>query len=190
VKNAGLPVRPKGWDATRESFEHPTVSARVAWQPNVMWQLGVSASSGSYLLPSAERTLVPGFGLGDYRQTLFAQEVSFAWHHWQVWAELFQARYEIPTVGDADVVSGYVEVKRRFTPMFAGAVMWNFQTPGSIPHGGGSTKWGREAQRIDFAPSMRFSAHSQLKLQFSVKHEPGAPRRTSHMFGAQFTVRF
>jgi hypothetical protein len=37
---------------------------------------------------------------------------------------------------------------------------------------------------------MRFSARSQLKLQFSVKHEPGAPRRTSHMFGAQFTVRF
>lgn len=190
VKNAGLPVGPKGWDPTRESFEHPTVGARVTWRPNVMWRLGMSASSGSYLMPSAGRTLPPGFGLGDYRQTLFAQEVSFAWHHWQVWAELFQARFEIPRVGDAGVFSGYVEVKRRFTPVSSGAVRWNFQTPGSIPHGGGTAKWGREAQRLDFAPSWRFSAHSQLKLQFSLQHEPGAPRRTSHMLAAQFTVRF
>jgi hypothetical protein len=190
LKNAGLPLRPKGWDATRDSFDHPAVSARLAWQPNVMWRLGMSASSGSYLLPSAARTVAPGRDLGDYRQTLLAQEVSFAWHHWQVWAELFQARFEIPNVGDANVVSGYIEVKRRFTPMLAGAVRWNFQTPGSIPHGGGTTKWGREAQRFDLAPSWRFSAHSQLKLQFSLQHEPGAPRRTSHMFAGQFTVRF
>ncbi|HEY5551668.1 MAG TPA: hypothetical protein VIK52_07260 [Opitutaceae bacterium] len=191
VKNAAPSIRPDGWDATRRSFEHPTVNARLTWQPNVMWRLGMSASSGPYLRPSATPTLAPGHGLGDYRQVLIAQEIAFAWHHWQVWVEVFQARFEIPVVGDADVVSGYAEVKYRFTPMFAGSVRWNFQTPGSIPTAnGGSAKWGRETQRIDFAPTWRFSPNSQLKLQLSLQHEPGAPRKDSRMLAAQFTVRF
>lgn len=191
VKNAALSIHPRGWDATRRSFEHPTVNARVTWQPNVMWRLGMSASTGPYLRPSATPSLAQGHGLGDYRQVLLAQEISFAWHHWQLWAEAFQARFEIPNVGNADVMSGYAEAKYRFTPVFAGAVRWNFQTPGSIPTpGGASVKWGRDTQRIDIAPSWRFSAHSQLKLQFSLQHEPGAPRRTSHLVAAQFTMRF
>lgn len=191
VKNASPSIHPRGWDASRSSFEHPTVNTHVTWQPNVMWRLGLSASAGPYLRPAAVPSLASGHGLGDYRQVLLAQEISFAWHHWQVWVEAFQARFEIPTVGDADVVSGYAEVKYRFTSMFAGAVRWNFQTPGSIPGASGtSVKWGRETQRVDIAPTWRFSSHSQLKLQLSLQHEPGAPRRTSHMIAGQFTVRF
>ena len=191
VKNAALPISPKGWDATRRSFEHPTVNARVTWQPNVMWRLGMSASTGPYLRPSATPTLAQGHGLGDYQQVLVAQEISFAWHHWQVWAEVFQSRFEIPIVGDAEVVSGYAELKYRFTPVFAGALRWNFQHYGTISAAsGGRVQWGRDVQRIDFAPSWRFSANSQLKLQLSLQHEPGAPRRNSRIIAAQFTVRF
>jgi hypothetical protein len=190
VKNAALPISPQGWDATRQSFEHPTVSTRVTWQPNVMWRLGMSASTGPFLLPSATPTLAPGYSLGDYRQVLTSQELSFAWHHWQVWAELFQSRFEIPPVGDATTVSGYVEVKYRFTPAFSGALRWNKQTYGTVPHAGGKARWGRDSSRIDIAPSWRFSANSQLKLQLSFQHEPGAPRTDSRTISAQFTVRF
>jgi hypothetical protein len=191
VKNAALPISPKGWDASRRSFERPTVSTRVTWQPNVMWRLGVSASTGPFLLPSATPSLAPGHSLGDYRQVLTSQEISFAWHHWQVWAELFQARFEIPNVGDAEVMSGYAEVKYRFSPMFAGALRWNFQNPGTIPHGAnGRVQWGRDVQRVDFAPTWRFSANSQFKLQLSLQHEPGAPRKNSRIIAAQLTVRF
>jgi hypothetical protein len=82
-------------------------------------------------------------------------------------------------------------VKYRFSPTFAGALRWNFQNPGTIPlKTGGRARWGRNVQRIDFAPTWRFSANSQFKLQFSLQHEPGAPRKNSRIIAAQFTVRF
>jgi len=36
--------------------------------------IGVSASAGSYLRPSATRTLAPGHGRGDYRQLVLGQD--------------------------------------------------------------------------------------------------------------------
>lgn len=190
VKNAALSAHPAAWNPGRSAFEHPTISARVTYQPNVMWRIGASASTGTYLRPSAEATLPPGHGLGDYREVLFGQEVGFAWHHWQVWLEAFESRFEVPLVGNAKTFSGYAEVKYRFTPLFSGAVRWNTQSPGTISIAGGRTTWGRDVQRLDIAPAWRFSANSQLKLQLSLQHEPGAPRENSRLLAAQFTVRF
>ena len=190
LKNAALSVHPDGWKPEGDAFAHPTVSARLTFQPNVMWRIGASASTGSYLRPSAARTVAPGFGLGDYREVLFGQELRFAWHHFQAWMEVFESRFQVPLVGNADTISGYIELKYRFTPLFSGAVRFNVQSPGTIPHEGGVAKWGRDVERLDIAPAWRFSANSQLKIQLSLQHEPGAPRENSTMLGGQYTVRF
>jgi hypothetical protein len=191
VKNAALSSRPDAWDSNEDQWRHPTMSGRVGYRPNAMWNLGISASAGPYLLPLATPTLAPGYRFGDYRQTVLAQDISFAWHRVQVWGECYEARFAVPGVGDADTVAYYVEGKYKLTPQFFASLRWNQQLFGTIPDGlGGTTRWGREAWRLDVAPTYRFTAQLQLKLQYSLLHENESPRAYSHLFAAQLVLRF
>ena len=189
VKNAALSSRPETWDATQVQWQHPTVSGRLGFRPNPMWQFGVSASTGSYLRAEASPTLARGHGLDDYRQTVLAQDLAFAWRHWQVWAEFYEARFEIPAVGHADTFAYYVEAKYKFATQFFGALRWNQQFFADF----GDTdraRWGRDIWRIDAALGYRPSAHTQLKLQYSLQHEDSAPRAYGNTLAGQFTLRF
>ena len=189
-KHASLSSRPEAWEPAEVSWEHPTVSARLHYRPNAMWNLGVSASSGSYLRPFSQRSVAPGYGRGDYRQTVLGQDVAFAWHHWQVWTEIYAARFAIPTVGNADLLAYYAEAKYKFTPQLTAAVRWNQQLFGDILDRGAQTRWGKNLWRMDFAPGWRFTPHVQLKLQYSLQHGDTGPRDFTHLLAAQFTVRF
>jgi len=116
-----------------------------------MWNLGFSVSDGVYLLPEAQVSLPLGQALGNYRQTVFAQDLGFAWHHWQLWAEMFEARFSIPRVGDADTFSYYIETKYKFTPQWFGALRWNEQRYAKMANGtAGSVPWGADTWRVDF----------------------------------------
>ena len=192
VKNASLSSRPAAWYASRVQWQHPTYSGRIGYHPNEMWQLGFSASAGSYLLPSARSTLVGAETLDDYQQIVFGQDISFAWHHLQFWAEAFEAKFKIPRVGDADVFGYYLEAKYKFTPQFFGAVRWNQQLYGSVPDGGGgNVQWGSNVWRVDLAPTYRFTPHLSLKLQYSLQGGGGlGPGDHSTLLAAQFTLRF
>ena len=190
VKNASLSAKPAAWTDVDTLSEQPTVSARLGYRPDMQWNFGLSASTGTYLRPSAAPTVAPGFELNDYRQVVFGQDASFAWHYWQVWMEAYEARFEIPRVGHADVFSYYTELKYKFTPQFFGAVRWNQQTYGTILHASGEAKWGRDIWQVDVAPTYRFTAHLQLKLQYSLIHEAGAEREFNHLLALQFTARF
>ena len=189
VKNASLSSRPESWPITRMDFDNPTFSGRVGFRPNEMWTFGFSASDGAYFRPEAMPTLPYGTGIDDYHERVLGQDISFAWHHWQLWAEFFEARFEIPGFGDADTFAYYLEAKYKFTPQFFGAVRWNQQFFSDVTNSfGGTAPWGHDLWRADLAAGYRFTAHSQLKVQYSFQDEKGGP--SSHMFAAQFTVRF
>lgn len=191
LKNTALSARPEIWSSTEAEWRHPTVGGRLGWRPNVMWNFGLSASRGSYLQPEGSFSLPPGRGIGDYRQTVLGHDVSFAWHHFQFWAEVYAARFEIPQVGDADTVAYYLEAKYKFTPQFFGAVRWNQQVFSHLDdRTGRSLPWGRDVWRLDVAPGYRLSAHAQVKLQFSLRHENNASRALTHAIATQFTLRF
>src|SRR5947209_8046040 len=102
MKNASLSSRPESWNATEIGFDNPTVSARIGFRPNQMWNFGFSVSDGAYYRPEAEPTLPPGRDIDDYGELVLGQDVSFALHHLQLWAEFYEARFEVPRVGDAD----------------------------------------------------------------------------------------
>ena len=191
IKNASLSSRPESWDGTAVQWQHPTVSGRIGVRPNVNWRLGASASVGPYLDKEAASTLAPGSRLGDYRQIVLGQDVSFAWHHWQVWAEIFESRFEIPGVGNADSLAYYIEAKYKFTPQLFGAVRWNQHVFSELPDGaGGRAVWGADIWRLDFALGYRFTAHTQLKLQYNLDRHALDGGGFGHTFAAQFTVRF
>ncbi|HEX8489608.1 MAG TPA: hypothetical protein VF626_01200, partial [Chthoniobacterales bacterium] len=94
MKNASLASRPESWSITQVGFEHPTFSGRAGFRPNEMWNVGLSASAGPYLLSEAAPGLPAGRGIGDYRELVLAQDFSFAWHHLQLWAEFYEARFK------------------------------------------------------------------------------------------------
>lgn len=190
MTNAAPSSRPDSWDATAIGFDYPTFSGRLGWRPSATWNLGFSASGGPYLRPEAEPMLPPGRGLGDYGQFLLGQDISFAWRHLQIWAEFYQARFEVPRVGNADTFAYYLEAKYKFSPEFFAALRWNQQLFADVSDGrGGETPWGSDLWRADAALGYRFTPHTQLKLQYSLENDSG-PRGQSHALAVQFTVKF
>ena len=191
LKNASLSSRPETWDATHSGFSHPALSARFGYKPNAMWNFGVSGSDGSYLLREAASELPRGTGIGDYRQQLISQDISFAWHHWQLWAEFFESRFQVPHIGNADSFAYYIEAKYKFSPRWFAALRWNQQFFSNVSNGdGGSVPWGHDINRLDAALGFRPTAHSQFKLQYSVEAERHGPRDLGHLIAVQFTIRF
>jgi hypothetical protein len=190
-KNASLSSRPESWPVTSTNWRYPTVSGRVGYRPDEMWNLGVSASAGSYLRPELASTLPAGHGLDDYRETVLGQDAEFAWHYWQIWAECYETRFAIPLVGNADTLAYYLEAKYKFTPQFFGALRWNQELFSTIPDGaGGFVRWERPVWRVDVAPSYRFTPHTQVKIQYSIQHEDLTSRWANQLLAVQFTIRF
>jgi hypothetical protein len=190
VKNASLSSRPESWDLTRNDFAHPTFSGRIGFRPNLTWDLGVSGSIGPYLQSEAASTLPAGQSIGEHDEIVVGQDITFAWHHLQVWAEVFEARFEVPNVGNADLLSYYVEAKYKITPQLFVAARWNQQLYGDVPYHGTSTRWGNDAWRVDAAVGYRFSANLQLKLQGSYTHHDEDVQEGERLIAAQLTLRF
>ena len=191
LKNSSLSARPESWSLTEIGLSDPSFNARVGFRPNQIWNFGVSAGEGSYFRPEAESTLPRGRDIDDYREFVLGQDASFALHHLQIWAEFYEARFEVPRVGDADTFAYYLEAKYKFTPQLFGAVRWNQQIFATIYNGiGGSIRWDQDLAKIDIAAGYRFTSHTQLKMQYSFQHETTGPGDDNHIFAAQFTVRF
>jgi hypothetical protein len=191
IKNASLSSRPESWNVTAIGFEYPTVNARLGFRPSQMWNFGFSASDGAYFRPEAGPTLPVGSDIGDYHQRVLGQDIGFAWHHLQLWAEFYEARFQVPRVGDADTFAYYLEGKYKFTPQLFGAIRWNQQLFATVSDGaGGSARWGQDLWRIDTSLGYRFTAHTQLKLQYSFQDANSDSRNLVHTLAAQFTVRF
>jgi len=163
----------------------------------VLQQVPISADRehlNTHEIPIAgrPRRVVP---LTEFRHFLEAavlgQDASFAWRHLQMWVEFYEARFQVPRVGDADTFAYYIEAKYKFTPQFFGAIRWNQQLFGDVSNGSGqSIGWSPDLARIDIAVAYRFTSHTQLKLQYDYQHETTAPGDDNHLLAAQFTVRF
>jgi hypothetical protein len=191
VKNSALASRPNSWDATEIGFENPTVNGRIGYRPNEAWNFGLSASDGPYFRPEAESTLPRGRAIGDYREILIGQDISYAFHHLQLWAEFYEVRFQVPRVGNADTFAYFLEGKYKFTPQLFGAMRWNQQLFATVSDGvGGSARWGRDLWRMDTSLGYRFTAHTQLKLQYSFQDTDADSRDLRHTLAAQFTLRF
>src|SRR5947209_94965 len=152
MKNASLSSRPESWLITENGFENPTFSSRVGFRPNEAWNFGFSASEGPYFRREAEPTLPPGRDIDDYREFVLGHDASFAWHHLQVWAEFYEARFEVPRVGNADTFAYYIAAKYKFTPQLFGALRWTQQLLWTVNNGFGRNEhWSPDLERIDIA---------------------------------------
>jgi hypothetical protein len=191
IKAVGVSARPERWDEGFSGTERPTLSARVGWRPSASWNLGFSASRGEYLDRSGHRQIPAGFDRHDYQEIVLAHDLSYAWHHFQFWGEIYAARFKIPRIADLDTVAYYLEAKYRFTPQFSGAIRWNQQWFDDVTNRTGRTFGaGRQTWRIDVAPTYRMTTQMQLKLQYSLQRDRPAREDYTQSLSAQLTIRF
>jgi hypothetical protein len=190
VKNSALASRPESWDLTQVGFANPTVSGRLGITPSPIWNFGFSGSVGAYLRPEAAASLPARDTIGDYREILLGQDISVAWHRFQFWAEVFEARFEVPNVGNADVLSYYLEAKYKITSQLFVAARWNQQLYGTVSEGKKEVQWGNNAARIDAVIGYRFSTSLQLKLQYSFTHFDHNENESVQLLATQFIFRF
>ena len=188
IKNASVSSRPGNWQPTQTDWSNPTYSGHVAFRPNESWNLGISGSVGPYMNTDARSTLPVGKNVENYNQYLLAQDVSFAWRHFQVFAEVFETRFEVPTVGDADTLAYYLEAKYKFTPQLFGAVRWNEQFYGDIA--ASNHPWGNDIWRVDAAVGYRFTNYLQTKVQYSFSHQDAPIQQGEQLVAAQVTIKF
>jgi hypothetical protein len=190
IKNTSLSARPSSWTITHSGFDQPSFDARIGLRPSQAWNFGFSTANDVYFRSEADSTLPRGRDRDDYRELLLGQDASFAWHHLQLWAEFYEARFEVPRVGNADTFAYYFEARYKFTPQVFGALRWNQQLFGKIDTGPTSQQWSNDLGRIDVAAGYRFTSHAQLKIQYSFQKETSGPGDDNHLLAAQFTVRF
>jgi hypothetical protein len=100
------------------------------------------------------------------------------------------ARFEVPTVGDADTLSSYIEAKYKVTTQFFGAVRWNEQFYGNVPAGGSQQPWGNDIWRVDAALGYRFTDYLQTKIQYSFSHQDAPLQQGEQLVAGQLTIKF
>lgn len=191
VKNSALSSSPYRWNPNREDWDNPAFAARFAWKPGPVWELGFSASTGTYLEPDAAYELPAGRGLSDYRQTTWGADLGFARHHWQVWAEAIVARFDLPGHDPADVFSWYLESRYKLTARFSLGARVGQQLYGTVTAARNEKiRWGRNTTALELAPVFRFNAHLQAKAQFSLLHTESSGRRFGRLVAGQLALRF
>jgi hypothetical protein len=191
VKNAALASHPYAWELNSSLWQYPTVSGRVGFRPTPAWNHGVNFSVGPYLSPDAASELPLGKSVNDYNQITLDYDVSYAWRHWQFWGEVFLSRFEVPNVGNADLLAYYLEAKYKITSGLYVAARWNQELFGSIDNGvGGQEPWDNDMYRIDLALGYRFTRHLQGKLQYSFGHRNAELQQGEQLVAAQLTLKF
>ncbi len=188
VKNAAVSSRPEAWEEF--DFHYPTYELRLGARPNQAWNFGLSGAAGPYLLPDAH-PMPAQSDRGDFYQYVLSQDVSYARGHFQIWAEAFVSRFEVPRLGNADMFAYYIEAKYRITPQLFVALRWNqeFFVTEDDPAGRPVSR-AHDVLRVDGALGYRFTAYTQLKLQYSLARGDFITDNVNGTFAAQFTVRF
>jgi hypothetical protein len=191
LKNAAISSQPYSWQLDNSLWQDPTVSGRLGLRPGPDWNHGVSFSVGAYLSQEAADALPPGKRISDYNQFTAGYDVGYAWQRWQLWGEVFLTRFEVPNVGNADLLAYYVEAKFKISSGLYAAARWNQEFFGSVNDGlGGQEAWGNDMYRIDLALGYRFTRHLQGKLQYSFGHRNAALQQGEQLAAAQVTVKF
>ena len=187
VKSAPPASRPETWDTF--DFAHPSYELRLGMRPNQAWNFGVSAAAGPYLVADA-RPAPPG-NRGDYYEFVLGQDVSWARGHWQIWAEAFEGRFEVPRLGNAGVFAYYIEARYQITPQLYGGLRWNQEFFATEDHPPGQpVAKAHDISRIDAVAGYRFTPYTQLKLQYSFARGDFVSDKYNGTFAAQFTLRF
>ena len=185
IKNGSLMARPEFWPADEMGFDHPTLTGRIAWKPDLRWTFGMSASTGSFAGPH-------GFSdPDDFRQTLFLADLSYEYRYLQVWTEFAWSTFSLPGLAEnLRAASWFLTARYKLTPRLSLALRWNDQRFSSYRYYGRDRgPWGDELRRLDFAVTWRLTAYSQWLIELDHYWDDDTEGRRL-VLATRLTVRF
>ena len=189
VKNASISSRPETWDALEEGFTtDPTFTGRVAWHPMPEWTLGLSHSRGPYLQDTTRRLVPADKTENDFEQTTTAIDLTFERRQLQLWAEIMRSTFEVPRVGDAKLLTAFVEVRYKFAPRWWVAGRWNRSIFDEVAHSARS--WDRHLTRIDVGVGFRLDANLLFKLEYNRGQQSGSNINGRNQVAVQAVLAF
>jgi len=187
VKNASLSSRPEEWAWWDRNMASPTITGRVAIRPDARWTIGGSVSQGSYLI--ADPTVRTGTSIGDpgqYDQTTWGIDLSYA-HRWaEIWAEFIWNTFDQPALGDLTSFSWFVEGRINVAVDTWVSARWNSQFYGDL----NGESWDNDVQRFDIGGGTRLSESFTFKLQFSHANESGSVDQGQWYGATQLIMEF
>ncbi len=155
---------------------------------------GTSASpraTAHIFAPKPRAHCLPALALAIITRPCWARISAFAWHHLQIWAEFHEARFEAPTVGNADTFSDIFSKRNTNSrPQFFGAVRWEQQFFGDGPQ----TLWRRDSLGSGYAhasrsaAAYRFTPHTPVEVPVHLDRTTTA--RTAISSSPPMTSRF
>jgi hypothetical protein len=192
VKNNALSSRPTEWDLWNHGFygNALTYTGRFGVRPVTDWNVGVSGSSGAYLVPNAPG--IPAGSWTDYSQQAAGIDVSWAHGPVETWAEAHWVSFEVPgPVGAVGLWTWFVESKWKFMPGWWTAGRFNQQLYDDIADGfGGTTPWGNDVWRVDWCVGWHVDRTATIKFQYSYTDESGPVGQGRNLFDVQLVFAF
>ncbi len=186
---AALSSRPPAWEDL--NWARPTWTGRLQYSPRPSLALGVSGSTGPYLLEAARDQLPVGSVLEDFKQKTLGWDVSWARGHWQIWNEWIFSAFDVPNVGDVDSLAYYVEGRYKWSPRFFSGFRWGQQIFSEIEDTAGAIqRWDRGIWKIDTSLVWRIDHHVQLKGQYSFSDQNGELEVGQQFAAVQITLKF
>jgi len=161
------------------------VHGRIAATPTTGLEIGSSFSSGVYLQKSAVQPTLQAQGRDteDYRQSAVGLDMSYAYGHLVLFAEVMLNRWQTPFIADdLDVLAFYVEGKYRWLAHFYSAVRLSAMDFAHIPDpldvdGDSrlSESWDYDIYQFEAATGYFLSRNALLKVLLQLNRTLGVP---------------
>jgi len=189
---AGTP----GWGSTaQDENSGKSVLGRVGLMPLPGLRVGASGAYGPYLVDELNASLPAGKSATDYHQKLAMVDLELQRGHIELRAEGAFNVWETPTLGDLDVMGGYVELKYAlpFGAFVAGR--WDALRFSEITNSvGENLPWDSDVTRVESGIGYRFNREAQAKVIYQ-RTDLGVAGTTDQtqtfdLFAAQISIAF
>jgi hypothetical protein len=192
--SGGVMAGTPGWgNIAQDDNDSKSMLGRIGVMPFPGLRLGVSAAYGAYLNSSLNPQLPAGKNANDYHQKLGMADAELLVGHIELRAEGAANRWETPTVGNLDAISGYAEGKYALPFGVFLATRWDAIRFSDItPSSGPAQSWDSDVSRMESGVGYRFDRNSVAKLVYQHTKKESTPGNFDHyeMVAGQLSVGF
>jgi hypothetical protein len=182
--------------AGKDNNDQKGVIGRLGYQaesgPLFGLRVGVSGGGGAYLNKSMESdsNFPVGASAGDFLNTVWGGDLSYARGPWQFFSEVARASYEVPNVHPTLTVTGYyVELVRDLGPAFSLAARQEALYYNDITSSTGATQtWDYNIWRWEATANFRFRQGTRLRLGYQSTHLPEESGLSGNLVALQLQV--
>ena len=191
MKTSGLSAAPEEWDFNHLNLQHPAFAARIGYQPDAAWDLGLSFATGPYLSHESVKFLPIGVSRGDLSYRTAGLDVRWAHRNLIISGELLYSAYDTLEVGTLESLNWYLQARWKISPRFSLAARVGQTLNNDANVAGTDTPWSPDLLRAELGFGWRIQPDLLFKAQYTyTKATGGLEGPAQDLFGAGISWRF